>query len=115
MNIQGLEGMSASDIQLELQRGGRFVVYSYCVSFLLVTLRRPSEIYFLRAGASRVRRGLSSSLITVLLGWWGIPWGPVYSVKALLENFKGGKDVTADFLPRIRPATVRFAAAAKAG
>jgi len=37
------------------------------------------------------------------------------AVKALVENFKGGKDVTADFLPRIQPATVRFAAAAKVG
>jgi hypothetical protein len=115
MKIQGLEGMSASEIQLELQRGGKFVVYSYCISLVLVTFCRPSEIYFLPAGASRVRKGLSSSLVTALLGWWGIPWGPVYSVKALVENFKGGKDVTADFLPRIQPATVRFAAAAKVG
>jgi hypothetical protein len=115
MKIQGLEGMSASQIQLELQRGAKFVVYSYCISLILVTFRRPSEIYFLPAGTGRIRKGLSSSLITLLLGWWGIPWGPVYSVKSLLENFKGGKDVTADFLPRIQPTTVRFAASAKVG
>lgn len=115
MRIQGLEGMSAFEIQLALQQGAKFVVYSYCISLVVVTIRRPSEIYFLPAGTSRVRKGLSSSLVTVLLGWWGIPWGPIYSVKALVENFKGGKDVTADFLPRIQPTTVRFAAAAKMG
>jgi hypothetical protein len=115
MKIQGLEGMSASQIQLELQRGAKFVVYSYCISLILITFRRPSEIYFLPAGTGRIRKGLSSSLITLLLGWWGIPWGPVYSVKSLLENFKGGKDVTADFLPRIQPTTVGFAVPAKVG
>jgi hypothetical protein len=115
MKIQGLEGMSASEIQLELQRGAKFVVYSYCISLIVVTFRRPSEIYFLPAGASRIRKGLSCSLITLLLGWWGIPWGPIYSARSLLENFRGGKGVTADFLPRIQPATVRFAAAAKVG
>ena len=47
MKIQGLEGKSASEIQLELQRGAKFVVYSYCVSLILITFRRPSEIYFL--------------------------------------------------------------------
>ena len=60
MKIQGLEGMSASEIQLELQRGARFVVYSYCISLILVTFRRPSEIYFLPAGSSRIRKGLAS-------------------------------------------------------
>jgi hypothetical protein len=112
MRIQGLEGMSASEIQLELQRGAKFVVYTYCVSLILVTIRRPSEIYFLRPGSSRVRQGLASSVVTLLLGWWGIPWGPIYSVKALVENFRGGKDVTADFLPRIQPASVKLAASA---
>ena len=115
MKIQGLEGKSASEIQLELQRGAKFIVYSYCVSLILVTFRRPSEIYFLPPGASRVRKGLTFSLITLLLGWWGIPWGPIYSVKSIVENFRGGRDVTTDFSPRIQPTTVGFAAPAKVG
>lgn len=115
MKIQGLEGKSASEIQLELQRGAKFVVYSYCVSLILVTFRRPSEIYFLPAGASRVRKGLSFSLVTLLLGWWGIPWGPVYSVQSIVDNFRGGKDVTADFSPRMQPASAGLAAAARVG
>ena len=26
--------------------------------------------------------------------WWGIPWGPIYTVGCLSTNLKGGKDVT---------------------
>jgi hypothetical protein len=28
-------------------------------------------------------------------GWWGIPWGPIFTVQSLVVNFKGGKDITA--------------------
>jgi hypothetical protein len=106
MHIQGLQGMSAQEIQLELQRGARFVVYSYCVSLIVITFRRQSQTYFVRAGERRLGKSLPSTLLTILLGWWGIPWGPIYSVQALLTNFKGGRDVTADFAPRRCPATV---------
>ena len=33
------------------------------------------------------------SLITLLLGWWGIPWGPIRTVQALYINLRGGQMV----------------------
>jgi hypothetical protein len=42
------------------------------------------------------------TLLTILLGWWGIPWGPVYSIQSLVVNLKGGKDVTTEVLARAR-------------
>ncbi len=30
----------------------------------------------------------SSIGITLLLGWWGFPWGPIRSVQSLVNNFK---------------------------
>jgi ATP-dependent phosphoenolpyruvate carboxykinase len=33
-----------------------------------------------------------------LLGWWGIPWGPIYTIAAVVTNIRGGKDVTAEIL-----------------
>src|SRR5207244_4686260 len=29
-------------------------------------------------------------LVSGFLGWWGIPWGPVYTIQALFVNGKGG-------------------------
>jgi hypothetical protein len=95
MTIRGIEGISAGQIQFELERGGRFVLYYYCVSVVLVTFRRPAPVYFIRAGESAVAKGLPWTLLTLLAGWWGIPWGPIYTVQSLVVNLRGGKDVTA--------------------
>jgi hypothetical protein len=43
-------------------------------------------------------KGLPFSLLSLFLGWWGIPWGPIYTVQALWVNFSGGKDVTREIL-----------------
>jgi hypothetical protein len=28
------------------------------------------------------------------MGWWGFPWGPIYTIGTFITNFGGGKDVT---------------------
>jgi len=98
MNIVGMEGMSGEQLTRELDRGAKFVIYQYCISILILTFRRPSDIYFIRGGESAVTRGLGFSLISLFLGWWGIPWGPIYTIGSFVTNFKGGTDVTADVL-----------------
>ncbi len=94
MRIRGIDNLSTDQIHFEVQRGARFVLYSYCVSVLVLTFRRTSDVYFLRSGESPVVKGLPWTLLTVLLGWWGIPWGPIYSIQSLILNLSGGKDVT---------------------
>ncbi len=94
MKIIGLEGMDSQELNLQLQQGARFVIYFYCISIIVMTFRRPSNIYFVRAGENAAVKGLGFSLISLLLGWWGIPWGPIYTMHSLATNFGGGKDVT---------------------
>ena len=108
--IKGLENMSADQLNFELRRGGRFVLYYYCISLLLVTFRQPSAIFFLRPGESAFSKGLPYTLISLIAGWWGIPWGPVYTLQSLWVNMRGGKDVTQEVL-----ASLNQTAAAKAG
>ncbi len=50
--IPGTEGLSPADIQHEIARGARFVAYQWCLSPLLVTLKRGTRIYDLKPGAS---------------------------------------------------------------
>ena len=94
MQITGAEGMSPDQLDFEIQRGAKLVFYTYCVSLLIITFKRPSPVYLIRAGESRLGKGLPWILLTLVLGWWGIPWGPIYSVQSLITNFRGGKDVT---------------------
>jgi len=97
MKIQGIENMSSDQLRFELQRGAKIVCYQYCVSLLVITLRRSSDAYFIPAGESSVSKGLPWTLLSLVMGWWGIPWGPIFTVQSLIVNFKGGKDLTAHF------------------
>ena len=92
--IVGTEGMSSTELRAALAAGGRFVVFSYTISILILTFRRPTAIYFYRAHESAVPRAALFSVLTLLLGWWGIPWGPIYTLTSLGTNLGGGKDVT---------------------
>jgi hypothetical protein len=94
MRIKGIDDLSPAEIENELRAGGRFVYYQYCISLLLVTLRQPSSIVFLRARDRGVVRGLPWCLVSLLLGWWGLPWGLIYTPMVILSNLAGGTDVT---------------------
>ncbi|KOR31595.1 hypothetical protein TI05_12565, partial [Achromatium sp. WMS3] len=82
----------------ELQHGAKFVIYQYCISIIVATFKRPSNIYFFKADKSSFQTGLKFSLISFLLGWWCIPWGPIYTIKAIAINLKGGQDVTQEII-----------------
>jgi hypothetical protein len=96
MKIQGIEGMSPDQLRFEIQRGAKLVCYHYCVSVVVMTFRRASPVYFIPVGESAVSKGLLWTLLTLTMGWWGIPWGPIFSIQSLIVNFKGGKDLTAE-------------------
>ncbi len=98
MKIKGMDGLTLDDLHKEIAQGGRFVFFKYCISIVVLTFQRPSDIYFVRGSESAIAKGLGFSALTALLGWWGIPWGPIYSVGALVTNFKGGHDVTNEVL-----------------
>ncbi|HEX8439473.1 hypothetical protein [Archangium sp.] len=92
--IQGVEGLTVSQLQDELRRGGRFVTFEYCISILVMTFKRSSDVYFIRAGEGTGGKSLSYTLISLFFGWWGFPWGFIYTPMALATNLGGGKDVT---------------------
>ena len=99
-STNALSGMSASEIAFEIQRGGRFVIYQYCFSVIVMTFRRNSAIQFIRAGESATAKGLPFTLLSLFFGWWGIPWGFIYTPQVIYKNLKGGVDVTQAILNR---------------
>ena len=97
--IVGLEEIKSSgELQQELQQGGKFVMYQYCISILILTFKRSSNVYFIRHEENAILKGLPFTLLTLLLGWWGIPWGPIYTIQSVWVNFQGGKNVTKEVL-----------------
>lgn len=95
MDIKGIEGLTVGDVQQEIARGGKFVTFSYAMSFLIITLKRTSDVHFIRAGQGTFGPSLPYTLLSLVLGWWGFPWGLIYTPMAIIQNLSGGTDVTA--------------------
>jgi hypothetical protein len=102
MAIKGLEGMSNEQLDLELNKGGKFVIFEYTISILIMTFKRPSAIHFVKYGEGSFGKALPYVLITLLFGWWGIPWGPIYSIGSLITDLGGGKDVTNEVIAQVK-------------
>lgn len=106
LKIIGAEGHSPDSLREEVARGAKFVIYSYNVSLLVISFKRPSNIHFIRPGQNRVVKGLPFTLVSLVCGWWGIPWGIIYTIQSLHQNLSGGLDVTADLLASLAPPPV---------
>lgn len=99
--IKNLENRSVDQLRSEISQGGKFVVFEYCISIVLMTFKRNSAIYFIPAGESTAKHSIGLTLLTLVMGWWGIPWGPIYTFGAIFTNFGGGKDVTSEVMSAI--------------
>jgi hypothetical protein len=54
----------------------------------LLTIRKP--IVGVYCSPCAQKQSLKASATSWLLGWWGFPWGPLYTVHALVTNMFGG-------------------------
>jgi hypothetical protein len=41
-----------------------------------------------------VTKGLPWCGVSLVLGWWGLPWGLIWTPMAIYKNLTGGIDVT---------------------
>ena len=101
MEIKNIDGLRVSQIRDMVQQGGKFVVFPYTVSFILVTLRRSSDIYFIKAGENTIKYSYGFVLLNLIIGWWGIPWGPIYTIGAAYHHIIGGKNLTQEVMSHL--------------
>ena len=101
MKIKNIDGLSAREVQQEGDNGARFIYFAYTLSFAVVTFKRTSDVYMIRKGERRGYRSWPFTLVSFLLGWWGLPFGPKYTIEAIRTNLKGGKDVTDEVMSTV--------------
>lgn len=67
----------------------RYTIFYEVKSFIFVTMRTPIQGIFCSVCADK--KALRATAVTWALGWWGIPWGFIYSLQAIFENLLGGE------------------------
>lgn len=100
-DIKGIEGLTVADVHQQVRQGAKFVTYGYCISLLVVTLRRTSAVHFVKAGESTFGGSIPYTLLSLVFGWWGFPWGLIYTPMVVVQNLGGGTDVTGHVLEAI--------------
>lgn len=84
----------ASEIEQQVLAGGRYVIFQYCISILVMSFRRSSGIVYVPPGKDGAGAAIGNSVISLFAGWWGIPWGPIWTISSVIKNVRGGTDVT---------------------
>lgn len=65
----------------------RYAAFPYVVSVLVVTFRRGwSGLYCAQCRRAQMAK---ARMLSLGLGWWGIPWGPIWTLGALFESMEG--------------------------
>jgi hypothetical protein len=100
-----IANMSPQEVLFEVNRGARFVIYQYAVSVIIMSFRRNSPVQFVKAGENPALKSLPWTLLSLFLGWWGIPWGFIYTPQVLYKNLNGGVDVTSYVVAQLQGST----------
>ena len=66
------------------------VSYRWTVSLLVMTLNGETK----HRPVDRDSGATLPTFMTILLGWWGFPWGPINSIGTILHNIAGGERST---------------------
>ncbi|WP_196888341.1 hypothetical protein [Aureivirga sp. CE67] len=91
----------------EIEKKGKFVVFQYCISIVLLSMERISPAIYVETEEDFLKYKKKYNLYTYLFGWWAVPWGPIKSLQFLKNNKKGALDVTEDILLNLTEEGVR--------
>lgn len=94
MQIKNAENLNPLKLQQEVDKGGKLVHFEWTVSLIVVTFRRRSQATLIRAGENAAANSFPYTLLSLLFGWWGFPWGPRETIRSVRTNLHGGIDVT---------------------
>ena len=68
----------------------RATVFQYVVSIIVVSFRRGGGAGVL-CSSCRARNVIMYTLLSLLLGPWGLPWGLLWTLEAVAVNLSGGR------------------------
>ena len=82
--------------------GHRYITVPYVFSVVVMSFRRSmGGVHTVKTGDWPISPLIGASCITLFLGWWGIPWGFIWSWLTLVYLWRGGRDATKEILTGI--------------
>lgn len=67
--------------------------YLKVYSFVVYSVKIPSKIYHQKDPLA-IQARIGCTLASLFFGWWGIPWGPIWTIQAIFVNLTGGYETT---------------------
>ena len=98
LHLCGSRPLFDEELRTRLADGARCVRFEFCFSLLFFTVRRQSPVYLTDSWQQRYVWGLWYTTLALLLGPWGVPWGLLFTPRAVWVNATGGADCTAEVL-----------------
>ena len=94
MIIENFPSTHYKKLKKAVDNGGKFVTFRYCVGLIIILNRGNSGIFYISSYKQGILIGMKYTLITLLLGWWFFPTGPMHTIISLITNLRGGEDIT---------------------
>ncbi|HEY1188409.1 MAG TPA: hypothetical protein VGE74_12225 [Gemmata sp.] len=98
MKVHGIDDMTVGELVEAVNEGGRFVIFQYAISVVVMSFKNPTDIHFVRAGEGTFGKSIGPTMVSFFLGWWGFPFGIFFTIESLYVNLTGGRDVTGDVM-----------------
>jgi len=98
LHFRGTRPLFAEELRTRVAAGARCVRFEFCFSLLFFSVRRQSAVHVTTSWQQRYVHGLGYSLLALILGPWGVPWGVVWTPWAIWVNTTGGEDCTEEVI-----------------
>lgn len=91
------DSLTLDQLKREIEAGGRFIIFDYCISPLACALQRFSPAIFVGKDESVKPWQRKYNLLSLFFGWWSQP-GIMRTIGSIKANMRGGEDVTEDVM-----------------
>ena len=94
------DGIALDEIKQSIPTGGRFIVFQYCISFLVISHKKFSPAIYLppHSQSQFEQYNVKYNRYSKLMGWWAVPAGIGNTISCISFNKNGGLDVTEDIM-----------------
>lgn len=108
VRLRNTENESVNTIQNKITKGYRFIVYPFCISLILFSIHVISPAYFVGPSDYRKKQARRYNLLSLIFGWWSIPFGPSKTINSIKTNLKGGVDITEDIMLNLTEDSLKY-------